>query len=223
MTVSAAAGSAISAKPLIAATEPLIAATERAIATAEPAVAVEITASVEFAAAEAAGAITATEAGVAVNIPAAPEVTVVSTAERFAALEVSPSIIAATATEPVAAEIAPTVAIAEVPPAIVVVEIDPGGVVKIEVPAAVERWAIKSAEPWASADENAADKPLRPVIAIRRACVWRVWIVAVRADRRPRVHGRANADSNSNTHLRISRARHHRCKRDDQADHCGVS
>jgi hypothetical protein len=50
--------------------------------------------------------------------------------------------------------------------------------------------AVKAAtaEPRASADEDAAGEPRRPIVAIRRARVWVISIVAVRAHRRT-VHG----------------------------------
>lgn len=209
---------AVSAEPAIASSQSVLSTTKSAIAAVEAAAAMGITAAVEVVA-----TIETAEAIVSAKLPAATEVAVVIAAEVVSATEIPPSVVATKAPAVVAAEVAPTVAIAEVPPAIVVVEIDPGGIVEIKVAAAIELRAIKSAEPWPRADENAADEPLRPVIAIGRARIRRIGIVAVWADRgRTYVDGPTNSNSDSNTHLRVGGARHCPGQRDNKPSHCGV-
>src|SRR5579863_3374836 len=74
----------------------------------------------------------------------------------------------------------------------------------------------RTVEPGSRADEQAADEPVWAVVAVRRAPVWCISVVAVRANR-----SRPNRDTdrtNTHTHvnLRLSQAqrkRHHRQKR----------
>lgn len=211
MAVAFAVKSAIAAEPAVSATESVIPAIEAAVA-------MEITANVGISASN-----EAPEALVAVIIPAASEVAVVISAESVTASEAPIAVIATMVPPAVAMEAAPTVAIAEVTPAIVIVEIDPGRIVKVVVASAIERRAIESPEPRTRADENTAHEPLRPVVAVRSACVRGIWIVAVRADRRRAyIHRRANANSDSNAHLGVSRARHCTGQRNNQSNYCGV-
>lgn len=68
-------------------------------------------------------------------------------------------------------------------------------------------------EPRACANENAAHEPVRAVVAIRRACIWSVSVIAIRAIRSSTDGNayRPYADSNSNLRLRIrQRQRQHR-------------
>src|SRR5579863_7888172 len=216
---------------VIPATEPAIAATESAIPPTEPvaAAAESVAAATESGSAleiavptEAAEAVSATEACVPAKIPAVPEVAAIISAECLTALasEVSPSVVASPAVAP---EVAPPVAAAVVPPAIAVVEIDPRGIVKSKIPAAVERRAVESAKPGARADENTVGEPLRPVVAIRRARVGGIWIIAIVADRRQLcVHRRIHSNSDSHTHLCVSRASHRSRQCDNKPNHCGV-
>ena len=61
----------------------------------------------------------------------------------------------------------------------------------VEAPAiettAVETAAVESMEPRASPDEDSVEEPIRAVVAVRRASVWVIIIVSIRANR-----GRAN-------------------------------
>lgn len=77
--------------------------------------------------------------------------------------------------------------------------------------APISRMSVEAVEPRSGADEDAADKPLRPVVAIRCACIRRVGIVAVGAHRRraDRTNvSRANSDghrphSHANAHANL--------------------
>jgi hypothetical protein len=63
--------------------------------------------------------------------------------------------------------------------------------------------------PRAGADENSARKPIRPVVAVRRAGVGRVIIVAVLAYRRgPNVAG-TKTHAHADLRLRISQRQHY--------------
>src|SRR5271169_356895 len=62
------------------------------------------------------------------------------------------------------------------------------------------RAPIESMEPWTRADEKAAAKPTRPIVAIRRARVRSIRVVAVSANRRAHHNGRRRADPHSNHH-----------------------
>ena len=69
--------------------------------------------------------------------------------------------------------------------------------------------------PGAGADEDSADKPVRAVVAVRRARVRRIRVVAVRANGRRADIGRADShsdrsdgDANSDLRLRGSRRDH---------------
>ena len=57
-------------------------------------------------------------------------------------------------------------------------------------------------KPWTGADENAARKPLRAVIAIRRAGVGSVTEIPIGTDR-------SRADVHGDSDLRFGRGRHH--------------
>ena len=80
--------------------------------------------------------------------------------------------------------------------------------------------------PRTGADEDAADKPFRPVVAIRCACIRRVGIVAVGAHRRRANRtnvSRANSDghrphshANANANLRLRG----RCWNQKSSEHC---
>jgi hypothetical protein len=61
------------------------------------------------------------------------------------------------------------------------------------------RASIKTAEPWAGADKNSAGEVIRPVVAVRRARVGGVSIVAVRAHRGRTNVRRANAKADHNS------------------------
>jgi hypothetical protein len=79
-------------------------------------------------------------------------------------------------------------------------------------PSAVESaTAVEAMEPWARADEYAAGKIVRAIVAIRRAGIRGIPVIAIGADRgRPDV-GWGNVPwpkSNSNPNLRVGRARH---------------
>jgi len=73
-------------------------------------------------------------------------------------------------------------------------------------PSPESRMAIEAVEPRARADEDAARKPLRPVVTIRRARVRVVGVVAVGAHRGcANVSRRAKPDSNEDP-LRLRKA-----------------
>jgi hypothetical protein len=68
--------------------------------------------------------------------------------------------------------------------------------------------AVKAMEPWASADKDTACEVVRTVVAVRRASVRVVAIVAILADRR--CIAVARTDSNADNHsLRVRRSRGH--------------
>ena len=73
---------------------------------------------------------------------------------------------------------------------------------------------IGAVEPRSGADEDAADKPVRPVVSVGCACIRRVGIVAVGAHWRRANISRANSDghgshshANANPNLRLRRRR----------------
>jgi hypothetical protein len=82
-------------------------------------------------------------------------------------------------------------------------------------PAVESATAVEAMEPWTRADEHAAGKIVRAIVAIRRAGIRGVPVIAISADR-----GRANVGwgyvpwpkSNANPNLRVSRARHYHAK-----------
>lgn len=143
----------------------------------------------------------------------------------IAAMEAAPSFVAApafTASPRIRAKVAPPAAVMVVAPA-VVVEIDPCGIVKIEKRAPVERRPVESVEPGTRSDEYAACEPLGSVIAIRRAPVGCVGIVAVGANwSRADVRRRAHSDCDSYAHLRVCRTCHRSCHRDRKSRNCRV-
>jgi hypothetical protein len=68
-------------------------------------------------------------------------------------------------------------------------------------------------EPRTSANKYAPRKITRAIVAVGRACVWGIPVIAVRTHgSRPHVGwanvGRPNANANSNPDLRMSRSRH---------------
>jgi hypothetical protein len=75
--------------------------------------------------------------------------------------------------------------------------------------------AVEAMEPWTRADEHAAGKIVRAVVAIRCAGIRGVPVVAIGADRcRPDI-GWGNVawpESNSDPNLRMGRARHNHAK-----------
>src|ERR1700719_2409265 len=78
------------------------------------------------------------------------------------------------------------------------------------VASAVITWTPAAASivpviPRSSANENAAGKPTRAVVAVRRTSVGRIVIVSVRAYRRSRIVSRAesHADSHADSDLRL--------------------
>jgi hypothetical protein len=75
------------------------------------------------------------------------------------------------------------------------------------------------AVPRADAEEDAIVKPLRPVIAVGRAGVWVIPVVAVGADRRRTVSG---SDADSNAHLRFGRRGHHASQKNHNSQHSQI-
>ena len=67
----------------------------------------------------------------------------------------------------------------------------------------------RTVEPRASPDEDATREPVRPIVAVRRASVGIISVVAVLADRRPGGVARPNVDANSHTHLRLRKGKRH--------------
>ena len=100
-------------------------------------------------------------------------------------------------------------AIAVVPIVTAVAVVTAAAVVAMAViPATVEAVAIVAAvEPRASADEDAADEVVRPVIAIRGAGVRIIAVVTVGANRRWADGAVDGTYSNGHANLRVSAAR----------------
>jgi hypothetical protein len=69
----------------------------------------------------------------------------------------------------------------------------------------------RTVEPWPSSNKDAAHKPVRTVVAIRRAGVRIVSVISVRTARRTNCHAdRPDSDAHADLRLRISkRHRHH--------------
>lgn len=238
-TMIASVESAVAMRPAVA-SESTIAALESTIATAEvpvitaaePAVsATEVVAAVEVSTItviEPSESFSATEVPMVISseIPAAAEVAVVVAAEVPPSIVALPSIAVPptlTPSPPVRPQVAPTVAVVVIPPTVAIVEVDPSRIVEIEICAPVERRPIESVEPRSGADEDAIVEPLRPVVAVRRARVWGIWIVAVRADwRRPDVHGRAHSNRDPNAHLRIGSTRNGSGQQHNQSNDCRI-
>lgn len=231
-TMVASVESAVAMRPAVA-SESTIATAEVSVITAvEPAVsATEVVAAVEVSTItviEPSEAFSATEVPMVISseIPAAVEVAVVVAAEVPPSIVVPPSIAVSptlTPSPPVRPQVAPTVAVVVIPPTVAVVEVDPSRIVEIEICAPVERRPIESVEPRPRADEHAIVEPLRPVVAVRRARVWGIWIVAVRADwRRPDVHRRAHSNRDPNAHLRFGSTRDGAGQQHNQSNDCRI-
>jgi hypothetical protein len=90
----------------------------------------------------------------------------------------------------------------------------------IKVAAAEEaRTPTEAVEPRAGADKKPAGEPLRPVVAVGRACVWVVIIVAVAARRGwANVRRPAESDADHNS-LRLCV----RCRNQADAKYCEKS
>src|SRR5580704_1593931 len=73
-------------------------------------------------------------------------------------------------------------------------------------PAVAWASAVETVEPRPCANEGSADKVLRAPIAVRRARVRCIWIVAVRANRRGTNTDPDGTNSNSDSNLRLSGA-----------------
>ncbi len=125
-------------------------------------------------------------------------------------------------------EIAPVIAVVEIPPSVMVVEIDPRRVVE-RYNSARERRPVEPVEPRTRANEHSAHKPFGPVVAIRRASVRRIGIVAIGANRRcshirrrnanvSRPHSYANRHANSGA----GRPRREPCNSKDKSRYCGI-
>lgn len=85
--------------------------------------------------------------------------------------------------------------------------------------------SIEAVEPRTGTDEDAAREPLRAVVAIRRARVRRVWIVAIGADGRPNIGRRADANADCNSlSLRVRRGNQENAKysQKSQVSHCST-
>jgi hypothetical protein len=81
--------------------------------------------------------------------------------------------------------------------------------VTIESEAVMIKVAVEAVEPRSCTDEYAAGKPVWTVVAVRRARVRVIGIVAPRAHRRPSDHYcRPNSDSHSHSNLCTGRAGH---------------
>lgn len=82
-------------------------------------------------------------------------------------------------------------------------------------PAVESATAVEAMEPWTRADEHAAGKIVRAIVAIRRAGIRGIPVIAIGAGRsRPNV-GWGHVPwpkSNSNPNLRVGRARHNHAK-----------
>lgn len=115
------------------------------------------------------------------SVDAATAAECVTAVEATATVEVSATAAVKVATAS-ATEVAPATEIsAPVKPVPVIVKV----AASAEVPVVEAPSAVKAAaEPRPRADEDAVREPIRPVVAIRRARVWVISIVAVRAHRR---------------------------------------
>jgi hypothetical protein len=69
----------------------------------------------------------------------------------------------------------------------------------IEAWPAIKSWPVVAMEPWARSDKNSSDEPIGAVVAVGRAAVRIIIIVAISTDwRRPYVRwSHANADKDS--------------------------
>jgi len=75
----------------------------------------------------------------------------------------------------------------------------------------------RTVEPWASSYENAADEPVRIVVAVRRARVRSITVVSVRANRRANGYAnRTDSNSHANLRLRVRQWNHQHCQ------HCNI-
>jgi len=69
----------------------------------------------------------------------------------------------------------------------------------------------RTVEPWAGSDEDAAYKPVRTIVAVRRAGVRSISVISVCAGRHStnRHSDRPHPDSHADLRLRISKGHHH--------------
>lgn len=202
-----AAGPAVSTEPRVPMRATAVAAAESSV-TSEARVSVEATASSKITvSAKTLEPFLAANVGAAMKI-SAPSIATVITAKVSPPVPASeiPVIVSAkvatvisTEVSPVAVTIAimaPPVAIVKISPTITVVEVDPRRIVEIVV-SAIKCRPVESSEPWPGADKHASVKPLGSIVAVRGAIIWRVWIVAVRANRRRSHIADYGADSNA--------------------------
>jgi hypothetical protein len=76
---------------------------------------------------------------------------------------------------------------------------------------------VEAVEPRAGSNEDAAREPARAVVAIRRARIRVIWVVAVSADRSGTVsRANSNSDSDADSYLRVRV----RCSDQKNAKHC---
>jgi hypothetical protein len=112
----------------------------------------------------------------------------------------------------------------ESPPKIVTIEIAAEASVKPAAPkesGTKERPAVKAMEPRPRADEHAANKPLRPVVAVRRTRVRVITIVAVGTYRRRSIVSRPIVSrANSYAHEHSLRTRKRGTKEADAEYRC---
>jgi len=99
--------------------------------------------------------------------------------------------------------IAPVVAVMVVAPAVMIVEIEPSAVVERKYRSAVKCGTVKPVEPGTGADKHPAVKPFRAVVAVWRARVRRVRIIAVPANRRRTNHYSRGPYSDPNRHRHV--------------------
>ena len=131
--------------------------------------------------------------GTAVEVTAAAEVIAVMSAS----VEAMPTVVEIAVEAAMIVKIAS--AFAETVPAIVEVSTEETPIIEIAT-SPKSRASIKTVEPRARADEDAAGKPLRAVVAVRRARVGVVIVVAVGAHRRRAVvSGAAYSDADHNS------------------------
>src|SRR5579872_4290030 len=94
----------------------------------------------------------------------------------------------------------------------------------IEAMSPVPRPSVEAVVPGASADEDAADKPARAIVAVRRARVWVIRVVAVSADGRTNRGDHSGSDSNtdSDSNLGLGSAGSHAGESDEEPDQCRI-
>lgn len=94
----------------------------------------------------------------------------------------------------------------------------------IEAAAIESRPTIEAVEPRAGADEDAVRKPAWPVVAVRRARVWVIRIVAVSADGWTIRGDHSGSDSNTDSYsnLCLGSAGSHAGEGDEESDQCRI-